>query len=111
MTLEFACERCKRSHTTSATLQHVVCICGHFISVPERPKRVVLGRPSPEAIREINRSLDHPYGASRNSPVPPTYRCGAVQCSDTMYCQGCGLQWDVNDPEPPECLLERKGAA
>lgn len=29
-------------------------------------------------------------------------RCEAYQCSDQMLC-GCGLAWDVNDPEPPAC--------
>jgi hypothetical protein len=30
--------------------------------------------------------------------------CHAVQMSDQMVCGQCGLQWDVNDPEPPECV-------
>jgi len=29
--------------------------------------------------------------------------CKAVQESDQMRCASCGLLWDVNDPEPPEC--------
>lgn len=29
--------------------------------------------------------------------------CDARQYSDQMLCDTCGLQWDVNDPEPPEC--------
>lgn len=28
--------------------------------------------------------------------------CKARQYSDQMLCQ-CGLAWDTNDPEPPEC--------
>lgn len=28
--------------------------------------------------------------------------CKARQYSDQMMCE-CGLQWDMNDPEPPEC--------
>lgn len=28
--------------------------------------------------------------------------CKARQYSDQMLC-ACGLAWDVNDPEPPEC--------
>ena len=28
--------------------------------------------------------------------------CQAYQASDQMICP-CGKQWDVNDPEPPEC--------
>lgn len=30
--------------------------------------------------------------------------CQAKQYSDQMQCAACGLAWDVNDPEPPECL-------
>lgn len=29
--------------------------------------------------------------------------CQARQYSDQMICGKCGLQWDMNDPEPPEC--------
>lgn len=29
--------------------------------------------------------------------------CKARQYSDQMHCGYCGLQWDVNDPEPPKC--------
>lgn len=29
--------------------------------------------------------------------------CLARQHSDQMICTKCGLVWDVNDPEPPEC--------
>ena len=29
--------------------------------------------------------------------------CKAVQYSDQMQCAPCGLAWDMNDPEPPEC--------
>ena len=29
--------------------------------------------------------------------------CLARQHSDQMLCTKCGLVWDVNDPEPPEC--------
>ena len=29
--------------------------------------------------------------------------CEARQYSDQMCCGRCGLQWDVNDPEPPKC--------
>jgi hypothetical protein len=29
--------------------------------------------------------------------------CLARQYSDQMLCGLCGLAWDVNDPEPPEC--------
>lgn len=29
--------------------------------------------------------------------------CKAKQYSDQMICDTCALQWDVNDPDPPEC--------
>ncbi len=34
---------------------------------------------------------------------PVTGACTAVRYSDQMCCGRCGLQWDVNDPEPPRC--------
>lgn len=33
-------------------------------------------------------------------------RCKARQYSDQMLCQ-CGLAWDVNDPDPPECRVSQ----
>lgn len=35
--------------------------------------------------------------------MPLKTGCTARQCSDQMLCDQCGLQWDTNDPEPPEC--------
>lgn len=29
--------------------------------------------------------------------------CEAVQYSDQMQCARCGLSWDTNDQDPPEC--------
>lgn len=29
--------------------------------------------------------------------------CKAIQMSDNMVCRQCGVRWDANDPEPPEC--------
>lgn len=29
--------------------------------------------------------------------------CEAVQVSDQMRCGRCGLSYDVNDPDPPDC--------
>ena len=29
--------------------------------------------------------------------------CKARQYGDQMICGKCGLQWDVNDPDAPEC--------
>ena len=31
------------------------------------------------------------------------HECSARQFSDQMQCAKCGLCWDMNDPEPPEC--------
>lgn len=30
--------------------------------------------------------------------------CKARQYSDQMICGRCALAWDMNDPDPPECL-------
>lgn len=30
------------------------------------------------------------------------------QYSDQLHCHVCGKQWDVNDPEPPECITENE---
>lgn len=35
--------------------------------------------------------------------------CMAVQHSDQMYCAECKQNWDVNDPDPPECKLQLCG--
>ena len=29
--------------------------------------------------------------------------CKARQYNDEYHCGRCGLIWDVNDPDPPEC--------
>jgi hypothetical protein len=34
------------------------------------------------------------------------HQCQARQYSDQMCCGKCGLEWDVNDPEPPACKPE-----
>lgn len=31
------------------------------------------------------------------------HNCQARQYGDQMICAPCGLNWDTNDPEPPEC--------
>lgn len=41
--------------------------------------------------------------------------CEAVQYSDQMQCARCGLSYDANDPDPPECrpdpvVVGRSGA-
>ena len=35
------------------------------------------------------------------SRVP--HACQARQYGDQLMCAACGLNWDVNDPEPPAC--------
>ena len=37
--------------------------------------------------------------------------CLARQYADQMTCAACGLTWDTNDPEPPECRTNIKRAA
>lgn len=33
--------------------------------------------------------------------------CRARRYNDQMICDWCGLQWDVNDLDPPQCQSER----
>ena len=37
--------------------------------------------------------------------------CLARQYGDQLICAPCGLTWDTNDPEPPECRKNIKRAA
>ena len=37
--------------------------------------------------------------------------CKARQHSDQMVCDACGLCWDMNDPDPPECAVASKVSA
>lgn len=39
------------------------------------------------------------------------HACQARQYGDQMICVPCGLVWDMNDPEPPECRKHIKRAA
>lgn len=32
--------------------------------------------------------------------------CRARRYNEQMICERCGLQWDVDDPEPPRCLTD-----
>lgn len=32
--------------------------------------------------------------------------CLATRCSDQMICGECGTQWDINDPDKPECKFD-----
>lgn len=34
--------------------------------------------------------------------------CKARQHSDQMIWGRCGLEWDVNDPDPPACLTAQE---
>ena len=35
-------------------------------------------------------------------------KCEARQYSDQKVCDRCGLCWDMNDPDLPECLSVRE---
>ena len=35
--------------------------------------------------------------------MPKHHNCQARQYGDQLMCAPCGLNWDVNDPETPEC--------
>ena len=43
--------------------------------------------------------------------MPKRHDCQARQYGDQIICAPCGLNWDVNDPEPPECRKNIKRAA
>jgi len=32
----------------------------------------------------------------------------AIRVNDQYHCAECGKQWDVNDPDPPECKRESR---
>ena len=42
--------------------------------------------------------------------MPKRHDCQARQYGDQMICTPCGLTWDTNDPEPPECRKNIKRA-
>lgn len=44
-----------------------------------------------------------PQPDSRVSLFPQLVRCDAMQHSDQMVCEKCGLAWDMNDSAPPTC--------
>ncbi len=37
-----------------------------------------------------------------------SYGCSAVQYSDQKVCNKCGLTWDMNDDDPPDCRTPRE---
>jgi len=38
-----------------------------------------------------------------------TDTCEALYFADqTKACRKCGLYWDANDPDPPECLTDQQ---
>lgn len=39
----------------------------------------------------------------RHGDAMKTKGCSALQMSDQMVCNKCGLRWDMNDPDPPTC--------
>ena len=34
----------------------------------------------------------------------------AIRVNDQYHCAECGRQWDVSDPEPPDCKRESRAA-
>lgn len=42
--------------------------------------------------------------------MPKRHDCQARRYGDQMICAPCGLIWDTNDPEPPECRKNIKRA-
>jgi hypothetical protein len=42
--------------------------------------------------------------------MPKRHNCQARQYGDQMICAPCWLNWDANDPEPPECRKNIKRA-
>lgn len=34
--------------------------------------------------------------------------CEAQRMNEQMICGKCGLQWDIDDPEPPECPEDKE---
>lgn len=32
--------------------------------------------------------------------------CRAIRSNEQMHCSRCGLQWDLKDPDKPECLTD-----
>jgi len=62
----------------------------------------------PEAAQLIADAMNHAHPSSP-APEPTLFPvepiaplCRAYQASDQMICP-CGMQWDINDPDPPAC--------
>lgn len=66
----------------------------------ENEKRIVESGERRRAPRPALAEDDYDGGL----PDMPKSRCEARQYSDQMECFACGLIWDMNDPEPPQCL-------
>lgn len=50
-------------------------------------------------------SVTGSHGPHFAAEPPDRRRCQARQESDEMVCSRCRVRWDVNDPEPPRCVL------
>jgi hypothetical protein len=37
---------------------------------------------------------------------PPNCQAHCDHCTGTIICTRCGVQWDADDDDPPECPLE-----
>lgn len=69
--------------------------------VEYRKGKIVSVRDVPaEDLDTVFRGRDIPTG--RRRPILNLNECRAYQASDQMICP-CGLQWDINDEEPPQC--------
>lgn len=36
------------------------------------------------------------------------FQCEALQYSDSVHCKRCNLTWDINNPEPPNCMTGKE---
>ena len=57
-----------------------------------------------EAINAISNIVSRPKPEKLfPKKINPDGPCQARQHSDQMFCKQCGIGWDMNDPEPPQC--------
>ncbi len=34
--------------------------------------------------------------------------CKASRCNEQFHCGRCGLQWDIDDTDPPKCMTVKE---
>ena len=51
----------------------------------------------------VKQAMIHFRETKASEPAKRRLPCNQVQMSDMAGCMTCGLRWNVNDPEPPEC--------